>query len=308
MKEINEKLDNLRIGSNAESIKQDLSRGWKSHVQCGPRRIISEMGNVELSEGGKTKPTVQCQVCYKHVWEGIIFCQCRNCVRPDEDIRHKVKERFGMLIAPYYVLHMRNALGKKHGEQPWQVHPWKEKDAYKGVKEKGYITQMLDPCCNDGVCKNSQPAVGWCETFCKFVDYLDKVDISCNAPMHGRTRYLNQFFFVSGDPDLQVGPVEKREDCKKSLQALFCVRKEQGRGKTFTPKERNWKRSFFLKNHQILHRHGHTIGGTVTNGKKVAGESTNGGKAGEPWSYSNWQKVASLQKFCNASTVRHEPS
>ena len=92
---------------------------------------------------------------------------------------------------------------------------------------------------------NSQPAVGWCETFCKFVDYLDKVDISYNAPMHGRTRYLNHFF-VSGDPDLQVGPVEKREDCKKSLQALFCVRREQGRGKTFTPKDRNWKRSFFF--------------------------------------------------------------
>ena len=51
------------------------------------------------------------------------------CLRPDEDILKKVKERFGMLIAPYYVLHMRNALGKKHGEQPWQVHPWKAKDA-----------------------------------------------------------------------------------------------------------------------------------------------------------------------------------
>ena len=31
-----------------------------------------------------------------------------------------------MLIAPYYVLHMRNAREKKHGEQPWQVHSFFE--------------------------------------------------------------------------------------------------------------------------------------------------------------------------------------
>ena len=74
MKEINEKLENLRIGSNAESIKQDLLReDGNLTFSEDPRRIISEMGNVELFEVGKTKPTVQCQVCYKHVLEGIIF-------------------------------------------------------------------------------------------------------------------------------------------------------------------------------------------------------------------------------------------
>ena len=88
---------------------------------------------MELLEVGKTKPTVQCQVCYKHVLEGIIFCQSGNCLRPDEDILEKVKPRFRMFFAPYYVHRMRVARETKHGEQPCQVHHWKAKDANKGV-------------------------------------------------------------------------------------------------------------------------------------------------------------------------------
>ena len=64
MKEINEKLEKLRIGSNAESIRQDLSReDGNLTFSEDPRRIISEMDKVELFEVWKTKPTVQCQVC-----------------------------------------------------------------------------------------------------------------------------------------------------------------------------------------------------------------------------------------------------
>ena len=88
-----------------------------------------------------------------------------------------------------------------------------------------------------------------------------------------------------------MGPVEKREDCKKSLQALLCSKRTREREDFHTKGSKLEKKLFFLKNHQFLHRHGHTIGGTVRNGKKVAGESTNGGEADEPWSYSNWQKL-----------------
>ena len=91
MKEINENLEKLRIGSNVESIKQDLSReDGNLTFSEDPRRIISQMGKVKLIELGITKATVQCQVCYRHVLEGIIFCQCGYCLRPDEDIEEKV--------------------------------------------------------------------------------------------------------------------------------------------------------------------------------------------------------------------------
>ena len=82
------------------------------------------------------------------------------------------------------------------------------------------------------------------------------------------------------------------------MQVLFSVRKEQGRESTFIPKDYRsrhrddldpviqekdeWqsqsRKKLSLKNHQLLRRHGHTVGGAVTNGKKDDGKNTHGCK------------------------------
>ena len=49
MKDINEKLEKLRIGSNAESMREDSSREDGSLTFSeNSRRKISEIGNVEV--------------------------------------------------------------------------------------------------------------------------------------------------------------------------------------------------------------------------------------------------------------------
>ena len=44
------------------------------------------------------------------------------------------------------------------------------------------------------------------------------VDISYTAPNHQRSRYENTITMKSGDPDLQAGPMAKREDFKKTTK------------------------------------------------------------------------------------------
>ena len=62
---INENLENLRIGSRAESIREDLSKEDGDLTFSEESRwIIYDMGNVELFELGKTTATVQCQSCF----------------------------------------------------------------------------------------------------------------------------------------------------------------------------------------------------------------------------------------------------
>ena len=84
----------------------------------------------------------------------------------------------------------------------------------------------------------------------------------------------------------------KREDSKQTLQVLLSVRKEQGRENTVIPKDQrsrrngkldpvireNWSglveigKMLSLKNHQLLRRHGHRVGGAVKSDKKDAGK------------------------------------
>ena len=105
----------------------------------------------------------------------------------------------------------------------------------KGQEHK--YSSIFDRWRRDEVYRISQQATGCDETRCKYLDYLDKVDMSYNAAQHQRTRYLHQIVFKSGDPDLQAGPMAKREDSKQTVQVLFSVRKEQGRENTVIPKK-----------------------------------------------------------------------
>ena len=93
----------------------------------------------------------------------------------------------------------------------------------------------------------------------------------------------------------------KREVFGKTTKVLYSVPKEKGRENTFIPKDqrtkqrdelepvvqerrewlsRHWKKPS-LKLRQLRRRHGHTAGGAVTSGKKVAGKNAENGKMDE---------------------------
>ena len=56
-------------------------------------RTIHDVGNIQLHELGQISGTVQCQYCLKHVPEGLIFCSCGICLRPDEEQIQRIKPR-----------------------------------------------------------------------------------------------------------------------------------------------------------------------------------------------------------------------
>ena len=73
--EINEKLEKVKMGSRAKSIRNDLSE-VKMIFSEETSRSIYEMGNMEFIELKQTSATVQCPSCLKHVLEGMNMCQC----------------------------------------------------------------------------------------------------------------------------------------------------------------------------------------------------------------------------------------
>ena len=75
--EIPEEVGKLRKGSYTKAIREDLRQPENSMIFSEEsRRIIHELGNIELHESGQTSSTIQCQSCYKHMPEGLKFCIC----------------------------------------------------------------------------------------------------------------------------------------------------------------------------------------------------------------------------------------
>ena len=66
MNEINEKLEELKMGSCAKSMRNDLSKGNVIFSEESSRAVY-EMGNMELIELTQTSATDQCSSSLKHV-------------------------------------------------------------------------------------------------------------------------------------------------------------------------------------------------------------------------------------------------
>ena len=107
------------------------------------RRTIHELGNIELYELGQISRTVQCHSWLKHIPEGLTFCSCGICLRPDEETIQRIKARFQAMIVLFHLARLNYSRGKKHGEAHWQRDHWKAMDARRGARKNNHDSIVL---------------------------------------------------------------------------------------------------------------------------------------------------------------------
>ena len=119
MKDINKKLESLRIGSCTHFIRKDLSNGNMifSEESSG---AIYETGNMELIELRQTSETIQCLSCLKQVPEGLNMCLWRLASTNQSTI-DRIRAAFAALKTPYYSTTVILSRGKNSGHNQWQM-------------------------------------------------------------------------------------------------------------------------------------------------------------------------------------------
>ena len=120
MKDINKKLERLRIGSCTKSIRKDLSNGNMIFSEESSRAIY-EMGNMELIELRQTSETIQCLSCLKQVPEGLNMCLCGVWPRPNQSTIDRIRAALAALKTPYNSTTVILSRGKNSGHNQWQM-------------------------------------------------------------------------------------------------------------------------------------------------------------------------------------------
>ena len=82
---------------------------------------------------------------------------------------------------------------------------------------------MLSRWHTDETYRTSQVAIGWTETYVKYLEYTSTVDIKHEALYRQRHRYESTLFMRSVDHNPQAGPLCKREDFRPSADVLVCL-------------------------------------------------------------------------------------
>ena len=147
---------------------------------------------------------------------------------------NRIKARFEALITPYYGATLQSR-GRKLGHNQGHKDHAKAADAQRGAKKPGDHPSILSRWQNDEIYRASQVAIGWTETYVKYLDNLTTVDIKHDAPHRQRFRCENMILMRSDDPNSQAVQLWEREDYKTSTSALMCLQQVQGKGMPHIP-------------------------------------------------------------------------
>ena len=87
-----------------------------THLVKKSKKMIRDIGNVELFELRETFPKVQCSECLLCWNQLIVYCTCGHLLRENESSRHLHQWRLDALSIPNYVIKKVRPRGAQHGE------------------------------------------------------------------------------------------------------------------------------------------------------------------------------------------------
>ena len=126
------------------ALQQDL----RQNLACNPfspesKKMIQDVGNIELCELLETEPKTQCTACLSYWNIGIVYCTCWHFLHKETAVNRKfVKYTMDLFSLPEYVIKKRRAHGHRYGKK-------------RGDKEYYLANQSKKKCKKETVPRNS---------------------------------------------------------------------------------------------------------------------------------------------------------
>ena len=103
-----------------------------------PKRMIQDVGNVELFELFETDPKTQCKACLSHRSEGIVYCTCGHLLTETVADRGFIEYTLDLLSIPEYVIKKGRLHGHRYGKLPGSREYYLANNLKKRCKKKDY--------------------------------------------------------------------------------------------------------------------------------------------------------------------------
>ena len=129
--------------------RQDLQFDLRQNEAYNPfsvksKKMIKDMGNVELFELFETDPKTQCKECLLYWSEGIVYCTCWNLLKESAANRGVIQYTLDLLFIPNYVIKKGRPHGHRYGrtllqKEHHQAHNLKKrciKRRFKGIHDR----------------------------------------------------------------------------------------------------------------------------------------------------------------------------
>ena len=105
--------------SHRQSLQRDLQQNKAYNpFSTSSKKMIQDVGNVELFELFETDPKTQFKECLSYGSEGIVYCTCGHLLKESEANRGVIQYTLDLLSIPNYVIKKGRPHGHRYGKTP----------------------------------------------------------------------------------------------------------------------------------------------------------------------------------------------
>ena len=210
-----------------QSLQRDLQQNnaYKPFSETS-KKMIKDMGNVEMFELFETDPETQCKECLLYWSQDIVYCTCGHLLKESEANRGAKQCTLDLLSIQNYVIKKGRPLGHRYGKTQQQ----REYDVAHNLKKrciKRLFKGIHDRFLNDPDFRASQLEHDRTEEVCIKMDELAEKDFSHHMTQAEYFRYKKNWW-ISLNNSGRSRPMRDRSDFNDLLSTLNHLHQESG--------------------------------------------------------------------------------
>ena len=119
---VRELVKKIESHPHRQALQADLQQSNAYNPFSGKsKKMIRDMGNVELFELCETIPRVRCSGCLLHWNQGIVYCTCGHLLRGNKSSRRIHRRQLDILSIPNHVIKKERPHGNRHWKTEEQI-------------------------------------------------------------------------------------------------------------------------------------------------------------------------------------------
>ena len=211
--------------------RQDLQADLQQNNAYNPfseksKKMIEDMGNVELFGLCETIPKVQCKECFLYWNQGIVSCICGHLLRENQSCRGILRWTLDLLSIPNYVIKKGRPHGHRCGKTQEQKDHYITHNLRRRCKKRGF-EGIHDRFQKDPVLGESQLSIDRTEEVCIHMDKDAQKDFTLRVTEDEYSRYTENWW-ISLNKSGKVGPMRDPSDFNEALTKLHRIHQESG--------------------------------------------------------------------------------
>ena len=117
---VRELIQEIENHPDRHALREDLRQN-QAYSPCSPesKKMIQEVGSIELFELLETDTKTQCKACLSYWSVGIVYCTCGHFLQKETAAnRGFIEYTMDLLSIPEYVIKKGRSRGHRYGEKP----------------------------------------------------------------------------------------------------------------------------------------------------------------------------------------------